>query len=122
MSYQRGVFSTFLILCVLLLPQTRSQELSFGSCPSFPTVKNFQLERVRNFVFVFCEIMTFRKKKFSCLIYLVAHNFIVSIFSILAYGTSIQIILPYFKLFKIALQHSTQTKPLRPATTDNRHP
>lgn len=45
MFYQGGVFSTFLLLSVLLLPRTRSQELSFGSCPSFPTVKNFQLER-----------------------------------------------------------------------------
>ena len=53
MFCKNSVFYVCLTIYGLMLPQIKSQELSLGSCPNFPTVKNFQLERVSNLNFNF---------------------------------------------------------------------
>jgi len=45
MFCKNSVFYVCLTIYGVMLPQIKSQELSLGSCPNFPTVKNFQLER-----------------------------------------------------------------------------
>jgi len=45
MPLMHMILSVFLSIYFLFLNQTSSQELSFGSCPKFPTVKNFDINR-----------------------------------------------------------------------------